>query len=189
LSFEDGQGAKLKMGLQIFYPAPPELPVPIRPSRGGEKIWQLINKTDWRKLCNLRDDSLVRAGALWLYGFLDETHQLVQSDHTAEGSYWHALMHRSEGDYSNSMYWYDKVGRHAIFPLFRKVVEKMETSAGGQSAIKSLLEEPQWNPHGLVELCREASRGQFSHVGLLQRIAAAEYNLLMDFVLKQVAGS
>jgi len=45
-----------------------------------------------------------RAG-LWLYhNFLDEAHEIAQELHTPTGSYWHALMHRREPDFSNPMY-------------------------------------------------------------------------------------
>lgn len=51
---------------------------------------------------------------LWLlHGFLDQSHELSQAIARAEGSFWHAIMHRAEGDFWNSKYWYRKVGSHA----------------------------------------------------------------------------
>src|SRR4051794_32254466 len=42
---------------------------------------------------------------LWLWhDWLDESHRISQRVETADGSYWHAIMHRREGDFSNSKY-------------------------------------------------------------------------------------
>jgi hypothetical protein len=174
------------MTQEIFYPAPRGLPVPVRPPQGDESVRQEILQTDWNKLCNLTDDSLVRAGAFWLHGFLDDSHQIVQKDSSVEASYWHALMHRSESDFSNSMYWFRKVGRHAVYTALRQAVEKLETSKrSSQEALQSLLKDGQWNPQRFVDLCQAAYDGRFEDLNLLQRIAAAEYDFLMGFVLDQ----
>lgn len=54
--------------------------------------------------------------ALWLrFGFLDESHRLSQGIETADGSFWHAIMHRREGDYANAKYWFRRVGDHPVF--------------------------------------------------------------------------
>ncbi len=57
-------------------------------------------------------DSPLAAG-LWLYvDELDRSHRISQRIDTPTGSYWHAIMHRLEGDFSNSHYWLRKTGRH-----------------------------------------------------------------------------
>ena len=49
----------------------------------------------------------VAIGAMWLWhDFLDEAHQIAQADESPEGSWLHAIVHRREGDFSNSKYWY-----------------------------------------------------------------------------------
>lgn len=54
----------------------------------------------------------VQAG-LWLYvDVLDRSHVISQSLEDATGAYWHAIMHRREGDFSNSHYWLDRAGKH-----------------------------------------------------------------------------
>ncbi len=51
--------------------------------------------------------------ALWLWhNFLDESHNISQSIATPTGSYWHAIMHRREGDFWNSKYWLNKCRGH-----------------------------------------------------------------------------
>ena len=50
---------------------------------------------------------------LWLYfDELDRSHAICQHIETPTGAFWHAIMHRREGDFSNSHYWYRRAGRH-----------------------------------------------------------------------------
>ncbi len=54
----------------------------------------------------------LRAG-LWLYvDELDRSHKIAQKIEDETGSFWHGIMHRREGDFSNSHYWFNKVGKH-----------------------------------------------------------------------------
>lgn len=51
--------------------------------------------------------------ALWLYvDELDRSHVISQQISDATGSFWHGIMHRREGDFSNSHYWFHRVGTH-----------------------------------------------------------------------------
>lgn len=53
------------------------------------------------------------AAGLWLYvDELDRSHAISQNIHDATGSFWHGIMHRREGDFSNSHYWFHRVGAH-----------------------------------------------------------------------------
>ncbi len=53
---------------------------------------------------------------LWLlHNFLDQSHDISQSLNTPAGSHWHAIMHRLEGDFSNSKYWYRRVGQWELY--------------------------------------------------------------------------
>jgi len=61
-----------------------------------------------------------RAGLWLLHDFLDESHTISQDDHTAEGSFWHAIMHRREPDPSNSKYWWRLVGAHPVLKQLRE---------------------------------------------------------------------
>lgn len=55
------------------------------------------------------------AAALWLYvDDLPRSHTISQGIDTPTGSFWHGIMHRREGDFSNSHYWFRKVGNHSV---------------------------------------------------------------------------
>jgi hypothetical protein len=56
----------------------------------------------------------VQAG-LWLYvDDLNSSHILSQGIESATGAYWHGIMHRREGDFSNAKYWFRQAGRHEV---------------------------------------------------------------------------
>jgi hypothetical protein len=172
------------MNTDLFYPAPPGLPVPVNPPRGSSGTLQRLRNWDAKKVQGVQAPELIIAGALWLHGFLDESHAISQGNSSAEGSYWHALMHRSEPDFSNSKYWYRRVGKHAIFPALREAVAKMDVQdAEAVQVMKSLLAGPDWDPFRFVDLVEQAARGQFGDAALIQQIAAAEYHLLMAYCL------
>src|SRR5689334_18276195 len=66
-----------------------------------------LQKADPRALCakfvaNLGEAQGMLAG-LWLWhDYLDESHRICQALETETGALWHAIMHRREGDFSNS---------------------------------------------------------------------------------------
>lgn len=51
---------------------------------------------------------------LWLYiDDLDRSHDVSQKISGSTGAFWHGIMHRREGDFSNSHYWFNRAGAHA----------------------------------------------------------------------------
>ena len=172
------------MNTELFYPAPGGLPVAIHPPRGSSEMLNTLKRSDWSELARARDGELLRAGALWLHGFLDESHSIAQGIASAEGSYWHALMHRSEGDFSNSKYWYRQVGRHAIFPDLLRAAKQLEINP--QSKLAPMHELLEWDPFRFVDAVEQATRRETEDRVLVQAIAREEYSLLMSFCLASV---
>ena len=71
----------------------------------------------------LADRSDLAAG-LWLYvDELDRSHRLSQQMSDPTGAFWHAIMHRREGDFSNSKYWFSRAGQH---PAMEQVGEEYD---------------------------------------------------------------
>ncbi len=55
------------------------------------------------------------AAGLWLYiDELDRSHTISQGIDDSTGSFWHGIMHRREGDFSNSHYWFRRTGEHPV---------------------------------------------------------------------------
>lgn len=126
--------------------------------------------------------------AVWLWhDFLDESHTISQQVHTPEGSYWHALMHRREGDYANSKYWLRRVGEHAVFGPLHAAARTL--AAGGCAPqINALVQRSAWDPAGFVDLCAAAVRGTSAAADWCLQIQAAEYRLLWDHCYRAAVG-
>lgn len=78
--------------------------------------------------------------AVWLlHNFLDQSHTFSQSIPTSEGSFWHGVMHRREGDFSNAKYWFRRVGDHPVY-------EELAARFGD------------WDPFDFVDRCQSALR-------------------------------
>jgi hypothetical protein len=93
------------------------------------------------KLPAIADKPELVAG-LWLYvDDLDASHGVSQNIDTPTGSYWHAIMHRREGDFSNSHYWFRRVGKH---PAMARI-----SIAGGSAAAGTTVGG--YDPHDFVD--------------------------------------
>lgn len=63
------------------------------------------------------DEGDAMIAGLWLWhDWLDESHAISQGLHGASGSFWHAIMHRRVGDFSNAKYWYARCDDHPVLP-------------------------------------------------------------------------
>jgi hypothetical protein len=99
--------------------------------------------------------------ALWLLsGDLDRSHTLSQDIATPEGSYWHGIMHRREGDYGNSKYWMRRVGNHPVTGELTRLFPEYE------------------DPFHFIDLCERGARKQHSESEKLAEMQWAEWQLL-----------
>jgi hypothetical protein len=169
------------LNTELFYPAPEGLPVAIRPPRSSYDLLKALEHCDWNSLGKARNGELLRAGALWLYGFLDESHAIAQGIGSAEGSYWR-IDASERRRLSNSKYWYRRVGRHAIFP---DLLAGRQLEISSQSTMAALLKSADWDPFRFVDAI-EREAGHTEDTALLHAIAREEYNLLMGYCLTKV---
>ena len=120
---------------------------------------------------NSREPDAAMCGLYLYFSCRDEAHEIAQEIGTAEGSYWHAIVHRQEPDSANSAYWFRKTGRHAIFTDLRREAAALGVDFG-----------PQWNPVAFIEFCERARREPGSkreqQALAVQRV---EWQLLFDY--------
>lgn len=108
------------------------------------------------------------AGVWLLHDYLHESHQVSQGIDTTSGSFWHGIMHRREGDFSNSKYWFRRVGRHPVFDLLAE-------------------QEGSWDPYAFVDECQASVRSGQQHDRCLD-LQQLEWELLFDFCYRNAVG-
>jgi hypothetical protein len=134
------------------------------------------------------------AGLWILSGKLDRSHTISQEILSAEGSYWHALMHRSEGDFSNAKYWTRRAARHPVRAQLSETVQARSDSAlhalaaTGGSDPKTILLLQQLNSadlvaEALIDLVELAFSKQTELSRPLQLICWWEWQLLFRHCL------
>lgn len=130
---------------------------------GNDSVFEKLQELEAGSLVegSIRDREMAdccKSGIWLLHNFLHESHDLSQSIHSPEGSWWHAIMHRTEGDFSNSKYWYRRAGEHEAF-----------NDIGAN-----------FDPYAFVDRCqKEYGRGPLSDE--TQQIAFAEWEALFKY--------
>jgi hypothetical protein len=139
-----------------------------------------------------RDMAACCLSGLWLlHDFLDESHKLSQEIDTPDGSFWHAIMHRREGDFENSKYWFRRVGRH---PVFGRLGQRVQIVAADVADASASLGETrlhgsgEWDPFAFVDLCEAVVRGRSRDSDLCLDIQQAEWELLFDHCYRGAIG-
>jgi hypothetical protein len=113
---------------------------------------------------------------LWLYhDFLEESHQISQGIDTPTGAFWHGILHRREGDFSNAKYWFRRVGAHPV--LKQLAIDVSEMDGAGNLPTMAV----GWDPVMFVDLCQRAQGPEPDLEPLCREIQMAEWNHLFAF--------
>ena len=119
------------------------------------------------------------AGVWLLHDYLDESHNVSQGIDTPSGSFWHGIMHRREGDFSNAKYWFRRVGTH---PVLDRVAESLQNAgaSGNTSASFGETRLREYDPFDFVDRCQAIARGKSNERELCLDIQQAEWECLFD---------
>ena len=117
------------------------------------------------------------AGLLLYFSCFEEAHELANNCTTAEGYLWHAILHRLEGDYGNSAYWFRKARPH---PMFEHLSEAAAKILMNHRHIEFRV--GRWDPFAFLSFCERARQQPGSnHEKAALEIQRAEWQLLFDY--------
>ena len=117
----------------------------------------------------LQDQSAGEAmlAGLWLWhDCLEQSHNISQKLNNPTGSFWHAIMHRREGDFSNSKYWYARCKEHSVLRAIASAAENPDglNASSFVDLVEGVHAERQSSQHEVaVQLQRLEWRELFSH--------------------------
>ncbi|SEB77262.1 hypothetical protein [Paenibacillus sp. GP183] len=129
---------------------------------------------------------------------LESSHVISQEITSPTGSYWHGLIHRMEGDFSNAKYWFNDARHHPISTqlvsslrayLTMEQLAKLDNETL-RSKLEVLVASPVWNPAVFVD----AVALQLMHVQdslaeeWLRQIQYLEMKLLLNYCYEQSYG-
>ena len=142
---------------------------------------------DGESLKNMTFGEAIKSGLLLWNDALDESHNISQGLENQTGSYWHGIMHRREPDYSNSKYWFGRVGTHPIFPELReRALELFEETQNPSDALadigQTIAAQENWDAYQFIDWCQAAEGSSDSDVTrFLQQVQAEEIKLLLAY--------
>lgn len=182
--------------LDARQPLPPLVPEKEWNSELTKQI-QATSATDLFNAQALKDSSLanaVKSGLLLWNDALDDSHNVSQSIRSKTGSYWHGIMHRREPDYSNSKYWFARVGNHPVFPTLRVRILDTLKAGSNQSAqlaryAEAIEQNDNWDAPQFIDWCQDAARHSDGEVvEFLRTVQVEEIKLLLEYSCRNAIG-
>jgi len=136
------------------------------------------------------DEARAMLAGLWLWhDWLDESHTISQGITSPTGSYWHAIMHRREGDFSNGKYWYARCATH---PVLTSLAVQAASFLNPLPADKSLLKltlNNAWHPSAFVDLVEAIhDRPDDPRHRIAVSLQQLEWRVLFDYCTRVAAG-
>ncbi len=164
----------------------PRLPE-LGPGKPVEGHRQRLASLTIDELCaghRIKDAAAARCclAGLWLWNdFLEESHQISQGIETADGSYWHGIMHRREPDPGNAKYWFRRVGSHPVYPVLAAEADRLTGGAYFPACAG------RWDPAAFIDWSLSV-RSATVEEETARQIAATEWRLLFAECLRQACG-
>jgi len=134
------------------------------PLLSPKKIWDKELNEEISK----QSISLLAKAALYLWNdCIEGAHKIAQENPGKTGDLIHATLHRRQGDYWNSKYWYSNVGSHPIYKELKKEFEE-------------------WEPKAFVDWVEAVEAGKKAKTrDWLEKVQAKELELLAEYCLKE----
>jgi hypothetical protein len=95
-----------------------------------------------------------------------------QKIETPSGSYFHAIMHRMEGDFGNAKYWYARCQNHPVLPVIGASAKDIVARAPlDKAALRLTLQD--WSGPAFVDTSKACTKARATNATRGRRAAAA----------------
>jgi hypothetical protein len=109
------------------------------------------------RLSDLENANLLRSALYLWHDYLPEAHEIYQEINTPTCSFWHAIMHRREGDFVNSKHWYARCTEHPVLDIIAAQANPILNPLPFDKSILKLTVGG-WNPDEFVDLVAEIEK-------------------------------
>lgn len=122
------------------------------------------------------------SASLYLYSdWLPEAHTIAQSMENPTGAFWHAIMHRREGDFPNSKYWYARCVDHPVLQAIANQAAVLLHDLPADNRLIQLIVSG-WSPAPFVDLVEQYhSKPQDPFTAILVTLQQLEWRILTEY--------
>jgi len=137
-----------------------------------------------------QSDADAMLAGLWIWNDdLKESHAIVQQhEGDPTHSLWHAILHRREGDFGNSKYWFARCRNHPVLQILGAQAPSVLNSLPADKSLLRLIMDG-WSPDALVDLVEQVHKRpddpRFDVAVALQKL---EWRTLFDHCVRAATG-
>ena len=131
------------------------------------------------------DAALVLSGLWLLHDWLEPSHTLSQGVETVNGSFWHALLHRREGDFNNARYWYGKCRNHPAMATLATEGQAIVKASNASDDARTITRDG-WDTYAMVDFVESVYDAADDHppVQLARDLQNLEWRILFDYTVR-----
>jgi hypothetical protein len=164
----------------------------------NRELEEHIRALDWQERNKEPEVIALRAGLHLRNDSLGVSHRYAQQiEYDATGAYWHGVMHRMEGDFSNAKYWFYQAGNH---PAMREAAKRIAQSLKQYPDLEQIdpvqfrdrmldyRNRESWHPSDFTDLVRWQHGRDISDQlrDVLEYIQFLEMDALLSYTLKAI---